>query len=168
MSVSRYLRLVMLAIIDMMCTTPLGVYSIYIGNKGVKLAPWVSWEETHYNFSYVGRIPALVWRSDRSFRTSVELSRWIPVICALLFFILFGFASEARKSYQTAFWAVLKVFGVRPEKPVLRGLACVSPLFFTYSHLISHVTEHGKNCRNHPFCLQKPPTHLSLSTLSSD
>jgi hypothetical protein len=108
----------------------------------VKLAPWVSWEETHYNFSYVGRIPALIWRSNRSFRTSVELTRWLPVLCALLFFILFGFASEARKSYQTAFWAVLKVFGVRPEKPSCERpcVRLVSNFRLQPSHISCHRT----------------------------
>ncbi|KAF8963261.1 STE3-like pheromone receptor [Flammula alnicola] len=114
MSISRYLRLVLLALIDMMCTLPLGIYSIYIGNKGVGLAPWISWEDTHFNFSRVALVPALIWRSDPSFQTSMELSRWLPVVCAFLFFALFGFAAEAKKHYKLAFWAVMKVFGIRP------------------------------------------------------
>ena len=118
MSVSRYLRLVLLTIIDIMCTVPLGIYSIYIGNKGVGLAPWISWEETHYNFSRVALVPSLIWRSDPSFQTSVELTRWLPVLCAFLFFALFGFAEEAKKHYKSAFWAVLKPFGVHPRPSV--------------------------------------------------
>lgn len=131
MNMSRYIRLMSLSIIDMMCTVPLGVYSIYIGNKGVSLAPWVSWEDTHFNFSRVGVVPSLIWRSDPSFQTSVELTRWLPVVCAFLFFALFGFASEAKKHYKMVFTLVAKPLGFGqppkvPPKTVLPGY--VSPV----------------------------------------
>lgn len=121
MTTSRYLRLVFLALIDIMCTVPLGVFTVYIGNKGVTLAPWISWEDTHFNFSRVGLFPALLWRSDPSIRTSMELARWLPVVCAFLFFALFGFAEEAKKNYRKAFWAVMKLFGVYPAPPKQKG-----------------------------------------------
>ncbi|EDR00817.1 STE3-like pheromone receptor [Laccaria bicolor S238N-H82] len=131
MNMSRYIRLMSLSIIDMMCTVPLGVYSIYIGNKGVKLAPWISWEDTHFNFSRVGVVPSLIWRSDPSFQTSVELTRWLPVVCAFLFFALFGFAAEAQKHYKMMFTFVAKPLGFGqppkvPPKAVLPGY--VSPV----------------------------------------
>ncbi|KAF8200240.1 STE3-like pheromone receptor [Pholiota molesta] len=117
MSISRYLRLVFLALIDMMCTLPLGIYSIYIGNKGVTLAPWISWEDTHFNFSHVGLVPSLIWRLNPSYRVSMELSQWLPIACAFLFFGLFGFAAEAKKHYKLVYWAVMKRFGVKPAPP---------------------------------------------------
>ncbi|EAU87370.1 pheromone receptor [Coprinopsis cinerea okayama7 len=116
MSPSRYIRLMLLAVIDMMCTVPLGVWSIYQGNKGVGLAPWISWEETHYNWYKVLQIPALFWRSDPSFVAAVEMTRWLPVFCAFLFFVLFGFASEARRRYVAAFWFCAKPFGLKPAE----------------------------------------------------
>ena len=147
MSVSRYLRLVLLSTIDIMCTVPLGIYSIYIGNKGVGLAPWISWEDTHYNFSRVALVPSLIWRSDPSFQTSVELTRWLPVLCALLFFGMFGFAEEAKKHYKSAFWAVLKPFGVDPRpsvpiSPMSKGsnnyvYVNWSPIFFSPNYNIT-------------------------------
>lgn len=118
MTISRYIRLVSFSIIDMMCTVPISIYSIYLGNKGVGLAPWISWENTHFNFSRVGLIPTIIWRSDPSFRQSVELTRWLPVVCAILFFILFGFASEAQRHYKLAFWAVMKLFGIHPHSAI--------------------------------------------------
>lgn len=108
------MRLVLLALIDIMCTVPLGIFSIYIGNKGVTLAPWISWEDTHYDFSRVGLVPSIVWRSNPAYRVSQELSRWLPVVCALLFFALFGFAAEAQKHYRLVFWYVMKAFGLKP------------------------------------------------------
>lgn len=92
----------------MACTVPLTAYSIYINNDGVTLEPWVSWSNVHYNFSFVEQIPALVWRSNHAFLISVELGRWIYPCCAIIFFLLFGFAEEARRHYRMAFSAIAK------------------------------------------------------------
>ncbi|KIJ64367.1 hypothetical protein HYDPIDRAFT_112368 [Hydnomerulius pinastri MD-312] len=111
LNTSRYLRLMLLAGIDMLCTIPVGIYSMYIANVGVPLEPYISWSNVHYGFSYVGLIPSIEWATDPSFRTSVELTRWLFPSCALLFFALFGFAGEARKNYSAAFFKVASLFG---------------------------------------------------------
>ena len=108
------MRLVLLALTDIFCTLPLGIYSIYIGNKGVTLAPWISWEDTHFDFSRVGLVPSIVWRSNPSHRVSLQLSQWLPIVCAILFFALFGFAEEAQKHYKLVYWTVMKRLGVKP------------------------------------------------------
>jgi pheromone a factor receptor len=115
MNASRYLRLMLLALVDIMFTIPLGAYTMYIGNKGVRLAPWISWEDTHFNFARVAQIPTLLWRSDTSFTISVELTRWLPIFCAFVFFALFGFAAEATKHYALTFWWIAKPFGFSPS-----------------------------------------------------
>lgn len=120
----------LLAITDMMFTIPLGVYSIYLGTRGVGLAPWISWEDTHYNFSRVQLVPALIWRSNPDVRNSVELTRWLFPISVFVFFGLFGFASEAQKHYRFVFWWVAKPLGFKPStaKPSAGTLPrCVIP-----------------------------------------
>jgi pheromone a factor receptor len=117
-NVSTYLRLMLLACTEMACTIPLGIYTVYISMKGIPINPWVSWEDTHYNFSRVVSIPAVIWRADPSFRTSVELTRWLFPACALLFFLLFGFAQEARKQYRKVFLAISKSCGPRSAPPL--------------------------------------------------
>ncbi|PBK68296.1 STE3-like pheromone receptor [Armillaria solidipes] len=138
LSVNRYLRLMILSLADMFCTIPLAIYTMYIGAKGVPLAPWISWEDTHYDFGRVGRIPALIWRTDRSYDITVELHRWIFVFCAFIFFALFGFASEAKKHYRMAFWAVAKRFGFKPkvQSPKMSLPRYFSPVgyFFPFAH----------------------------------
>lgn len=115
LNVSRYIRLMMLAVTDMLLTVPLGAFSIYLGTHGVELSPWISWDETHYNFSRVQLVPALFWRSDAAFQSSVELTRWLFVVSAFIFFALFGFAGEAQKHYKLVFWACVKPFGYKPS-----------------------------------------------------
>lgn len=108
----------MLALTDMMLTIPLGSFSIWFATHGVVLAPWISWEDTHFNFSRVQLVPAIIWRSDPWFRTSVELTRWLFVISAFVFFILFGFAEEAQKRYEFVLWALLRPLGFQSPASV--------------------------------------------------
>lgn len=123
MTPSRYMRLMALAVAEMLCTIPIGAYSIYINTAGVDLEPWISWSDTHYNFSFVEEVPAFEWMSNRSFTISVQMGRWVYPFSAFLFFALFGFAGEARKNYRLGYWWIAKRFGVVPpsertSKPV--------------------------------------------------
>jgi pheromone a factor receptor len=113
---SRYFRLMGLAGIELLLTIPWGCYSIYQnvyanGASEAGIHRWKSWSDTHYDFSYVGQYPALIWRVDHSTIVNIELSRWAVVICAFIFFGFFGFADEARKNYRLAFTSVAKKIG---------------------------------------------------------
>ncbi|KAJ4486624.1 pheromone receptor [Lentinula edodes] len=114
MNPSRYLRLMLLALIDIMCTIPIGTYSIYVSLNGVILNPWISWDDTHFDFGRVVLIPAVIWRGDFRTYTSLQITRWLPIVCAFVFFALFGFAEEAMKNYRRAFWFVTGKFNSRP------------------------------------------------------
>ncbi|EGN92607.1 hypothetical protein SERLA73DRAFT_79423 [Serpula lacrymans var. lacrymans S7.3] len=117
LNVSRYLRLMMLAVIEMMCTIPIGIYSMYISTQGVQLFPYISWANVHYQFSYVEQVPSVIWQSDPSYLVSVELTHWLFPICAILFFALFGFAGEAQKNYRAVFfWTANRVGYAPPVK----------------------------------------------------
>ncbi|KAF4611746.1 hypothetical protein D9613_004064 [Agrocybe pediades] len=116
LSISRYFRLMMLSVTDMVLTVPLGVFSIFFGTQGIGLAPWISWEDTHYNFSRVVEVPAIFWRGDPSYRISVELTRWLFVGSAFVFFALFGFAGEAQRHYSKLFWACAKRVGLEKKE----------------------------------------------------
>ena len=132
---NRYIRLMMLALSEMLFTVPISIYSIYIANKGVPIQPWISWADTHYDFSYVGQVPAVVWMSNPNFRLSVELTRWLFPAAGLLFFLLFGLGSEARKSYRSAFLRVAKFFGYKPASEIP---ANVPRKYVVSIHISSH------------------------------
>ncbi|KAL0575153.1 a-factor receptor [Marasmius crinis-equi] len=100
-----------LAFVDILCSLPLGAYVVYIGSHGLRLRPWISWADTHYDFGRIEQVPSLIWRNDPSAKISTELDRWIGVFCAFSFFALFGFANEAQKNYRLAFWYVARKFG---------------------------------------------------------
>ncbi|KAJ3808709.1 pheromone receptor [Lentinula aff. lateritia] len=125
---SRYLRLMLLAMIDIMCTLPLGIYTIYISLKGLPLAPWISWDDTHFDFAFVQLVPAVIWRSSFRTYTSIQITRWLPVVCAYVFFALFGFAEEALKNYRRAFWFFAGRFGFHPVSHGRKGKGALSTL----------------------------------------
>jgi len=95
---SRYIRLMLLGTIDAIASTAFQLW-ILIGifNEGVN--PWTSFKDIHADISVVLRSSAQQWRSG-SDAADIELSRWLWVICASLFFAFFGFSDEARKHYR--------------------------------------------------------------------
>jgi pheromone a factor receptor len=113
------MRLMLLALTDIMCTLPLGIYVMYSTGRGIPPAPWISWDDTHFDFGQVHTFFAFFWRNNYKLDVSLELTRWVPVFAGLVFFALFGFASEARKQYAKAFWFVVGLFGIR--RPVKKA-----------------------------------------------
>ncbi|KII83815.1 hypothetical protein PLICRDRAFT_119095 [Plicaturopsis crispa FD-325 SS-3] len=118
LTVSRYFRLMALAMTEIACTTPLAIFAIYLNANAQTMQPYGSWENVHFNFSRVEQVPAVLWRMNHLFVISVEMSRWVAPLCAFIFFGFFGFAEEARRHYAMAFWAVLKRVGFRPRVTV--------------------------------------------------
>ncbi|KAJ2929955.1 hypothetical protein H1R20_g7134, partial [Candolleomyces eurysporus] len=111
MTPSRYLRLMILSISIVTFAASAGVYNIYrFASSGLK--PWVSWDDAHSTFSTVRVFTAASWRAQSGLPIAVEATRWLPVVSALLYFLLFAFSSEARKQYNLISYGVLGYFGL--------------------------------------------------------
>ncbi|KAJ7790722.1 fungal pheromone STE3G-protein-coupled receptor, partial [Mycena leptocephala] len=96
---ARYLRLSALALTDLLLTTPLAIFTIYLNATATPIAPWISWSDTHFNFGRIEQIPHFLWAADTQSRIAVELTRWASPACGLAFFAFFGFGEEARRHY---------------------------------------------------------------------
>ncbi|KAG7085965.1 hypothetical protein E1B28_003490 [Marasmius oreades] len=96
-----YLRLMCLTGTDIVLTIPLSVW--FAATNSVDFVPWISWEETHHNFSRIQFVPAPLWEFDSDQVMALESTRWSVVMCGFLFFGFFGFTTEARKAYRTLF-----------------------------------------------------------------
>ena len=107
LTASRYFRLMALAGVELICTVPLSVFQIYLNATASPLSPWRSWADTHSNFSRVVLLPAVIWSHNRTFHIAVEVGRWAPVFCAVIFFLFFGFANECRNNYRKLSHSVL-------------------------------------------------------------
>jgi pheromone a factor receptor len=107
---SRYIRLMVISATEIIGTIPLG--TVYIV-KTVKLGvgPWRGWTFTHEDYSAVYQIPASVWKNDSYDVFALEMFRWSLVLCAFLFFALFGFANEARQHYHRVYTTIASRIG---------------------------------------------------------
>ena len=106
----RYWRLIALASVDFCLTVPLSIRAIVTGAlSGV--SPWVSWEDTHREYSHVVQIPRMVLDRSPVTVSSYEITRWTSVLCAFLFFGFFGFTDEARRNYRELATTIAKFFG---------------------------------------------------------
>lgn len=120
LTVNRYFRLMFLATVELLFNTPISSYGIYLNSTSETIQPWKSWANVHFDWLAVELIPAVLWRANHLTVISIELSRWSTIFCAVIFFVFFGFANEARKHYRLAYCAVAKRFGMQPP-PVSFG-----------------------------------------------
>jgi len=141
LSINRYFRLMALATLELLCTTPISAYGTYMNVTENPLQPWKGFADAHFNYSYIGQYPSVIWRLNSSVVITTELTRWSLVFCAFSFFAFFGFADEARKNYRKAFWAVAKHFGFHPPASVEASkYVSFHLLAHFYLFLISHIT----------------------------
>ncbi|KAJ7840617.1 GPCR fungal pheromone mating factor, partial [Mycena leptocephala] len=82
LNLNRYLHLMALASTDLLFTVPLATFVLYPNVAIAGLSPWISWADTHSNFSRVVQVPRICWRVDPYSAASVERA---TVACALLF-----------------------------------------------------------------------------------
>lgn len=101
LTVNRYFRLMALATIELLCTIPIATYFLYL-NASSGILPYNGWADLHFNWSHVGQFPATIWRLSHTTVVAQEMTRWLVVICAYIFFGFFGFAAEARRNYARA------------------------------------------------------------------
>ena len=106
-----------IATAELAFTTPIAAYGLYL-NATSTIYPWISFADTHFNYSHVDQYPTVIWKMSSSAIISFEFSRWSVVFCALLFFAFFGFADEARRNYNKFFAPVINlVRRVTPTRP---------------------------------------------------
>jgi len=96
-----------LACVELMCTTPISAFQIYLNATAYPLSPWRSWADTHSDFGRVVLLPEVIWIQNRTFHIAAEVGRWAPVFCAVVFFLFFGFANECRNNYHKLFRSTL-------------------------------------------------------------
>ncbi|KAI0702580.1 fungal pheromone STE3G-protein-coupled receptor, partial [Earliella scabrosa] len=121
LTLSRYFRLMALTTSSLLLIIPISAYGIYLNVTTQPLGPWRSWDDTHFDFGRVQHIPAIRWRANPQSVTVNELNRWLSPACAIIFFLWFGVASEARRNYRKAYWFVMGKFGVKPKSKTEKG-----------------------------------------------
>ncbi|TDL19560.1 STE3-domain-containing protein [Rickenella mellea] len=104
----RHVRLMCLASMDIAFTVPLSVWSLVDNIRNMD--PYVSWGDTHLDFSVIRTYPAIIWRSSAALHFIVEFHRWSVILCAVVFVAFFTFAEESLVPYGAVFCAGTKRF----------------------------------------------------------
>ncbi|KAL4259943.1 G-protein coupled receptor 4 family protein [Pleurotus pulmonarius] len=117
LTVSRYFRLMLLATIELVIGIPINAYGIYLNATSAPVQPWLGWADAHFDWYTIDTFPGVLWRSSARTIVTLELSRWLIVFCAFLFFGFFGFADEARKQYRLAYQFVAQKLGLLLPRP---------------------------------------------------
>lgn len=137
---NRYIRLMVISATEMLGTIPLGtVWIVKAAKLGV--SPWRGWTYTHENYSVVNQVPASIWKNDSNSVFALEMYRWSLVLCAFLFFALFGFADEARQHYRRVYTTIASGIGHSTATLLRSSQAYVvhSPCGFVYL-IATHVS----------------------------
>ncbi|PCH42926.1 putative fungal pheromoneG-protein-coupled receptor [Wolfiporia cocos MD-104 SS10] len=108
---NRYLRLMGLASIEMLCTVPLGIWSVTL-NAREPIYTWYGLANLHYDFSRVDQYPTIIWYNVPLARQAIVFDIWNIISCALVFFVFFGCAEEARRHYSLAISSVARKVGI--------------------------------------------------------
>ena len=96
---SCYFRLMALAFIDILGSTPLTTYA-FVRNLKAGIEPWTGWADMHSDYSTVLQFSSSVWKSLPDVVNELEFFRWLLVAFAFLNFAFFGFSEEARRHYR--------------------------------------------------------------------
>ncbi|KDQ50789.1 hypothetical protein JAAARDRAFT_185818 [Jaapia argillacea MUCL 33604] len=121
LSLNRYFRLMALASTEIILGIPLSCFLLYLNIVLNPIQPWRGWADTHFQFSAVDLVPKSHWSLNPAAAVSIEIVRWLPVVCAFIFFGFFGFALEAKRNYAILFWAIAKRFGYKPKMKASNG-----------------------------------------------
>jgi pheromone a factor receptor len=113
LNISRFIRLVALSLVEMFIAVPLTSWVLY--DNAVQPLKTLGWTELHFDWSrivYYVNDPTHIdlrladaahWQvvSSSQFEHS-QVTRWIPVFTAFLYFTFFGTQEEALSGYSAA------------------------------------------------------------------
>ncbi|KAI0078441.1 STE3-domain-containing protein [Panus rudis PR-1116 ss-1] len=114
LSLNKYYRLMVMATIEMLCTVPLGTYDLLGAVRSYY--PWNGFADLHLNFDRVSQYPHDLIRKNWGHAPTGTL--WYTNGCALIFFALFGFTSEARSFYGRVFLYLPRRLGLLTKNVV--------------------------------------------------
>ncbi|KAF9441475.1 fungal pheromone STE3G-protein-coupled receptor [Macrolepiota fuliginosa MF-IS2] len=113
LTTNQYLRLIAMAVTNMIWGTVLTSYNLYNNISG-GLRPWTTWDDVHSNWSRVDGWPQSILPPD--FRRIMMLLWWAMPVSSFIFFIFFGFGEETKKEYLGVWKGFTSVaFGGHPS-----------------------------------------------------
>lgn len=106
---SRYMRLMLFASLDVCFLFPLNLLFLYLTSEQA-FYEWKGLADLHFGFSFVGQVPASVWRASQSSINQVMITPTSSIAACFVFFAFFGLAKESRDHYRAAYYSLKKLF----------------------------------------------------------
>lgn len=106
-----------LSLTEMFFTIPFSIYFL-VNNLRNPQYPWVSWEDTHQNLSYVQYWPMILIETFPQVVMGLNINLWVTPLGGLSFFLWFGMPSEAGVEYMRVFGAFVQPFRMKSKPTV--------------------------------------------------
>lgn len=136
-SVSRinYIRILVLASIDIILTLPIGIVNIVLVVRDSQsfygyLPLYPGWTYDHTDWEPESFSPARLEAQGSLVTVQEYFGQWSPPVLAFAIFGLFGVTSEARASYYRVFCTVCGWLGWKPTPPALRARSSLEDIEF--------------------------------------
>ncbi|KAF8601912.1 fungal pheromone STE3G-protein-coupled receptor [Ceratobasidium sp. AG-I] len=113
-NISRYFRLMALSSTEMLFSLPFSIY-LLVNNLKNPQYPWISWEDTHQQFSKVVFWPMILIKAFPQVERVINISLWAAPVGGFVFFLWFGIAAESVVGYMSVFWVLVRPFGIKPR-----------------------------------------------------
>ena len=115
-----FCRIFALTLVDAVLTIPFSVTFIYFNTTIVPIHPYISWVDTHSNYSRVISVPSVLWRygyeTDPTggwFRFAIVWRNIMNPACALIFLAIYGTSMDIVWYYWDVIWRCLAWFGFK-------------------------------------------------------
>ncbi|KAJ7661863.1 pheromone A receptor-domain-containing protein [Mycena rosella] len=119
LTTSRYLRLMLMSIIQMIWSLSITSYILWFTLMAVPLRPWTSWADVHSNFSRVDTYPVAF--IPEVVLTSYYAAWWVLPASTFIFVAFFAFGHEAVEDYKRCFGIVRDFVLRRKPAPASKG-----------------------------------------------
>ncbi|KAJ7182461.1 pheromone A receptor-domain-containing protein [Mycena crocata] len=115
LTTSRYLRLMLMAILEMIWSITVTSYTLWFTTVSIPLRPYISWADVHSNFSRIDTYPTL-------FMPGIVVRAyyflwWLVPVSTFAFVAMFAFGRDAVEEYKKCFLAARKIVPVPWRKP---------------------------------------------------
>lgn len=128
---TRYLRLMLLAVVEMILTV--ASTSVALWSATLVLRPWTNWADVHWHFSRIAVFPKAIL-PQQTLIYYYALWWFIP-LSAFLFFAFFSFGEDAMREYGACFrWIRTHVFRQRLRETPIKAVKSL-PSRFVLSHV---------------------------------
>ncbi|KZT19582.1 fungal pheromone STE3G-protein-coupled receptor [Neolentinus lepideus HHB14362 ss-1] len=112
LSTARYLRLIMMAVVEMVIGIAFTAYTLWFNTPN--LQPWTSWADVHWHFSAIAQYPTVLL--PPAFLRAYTVLWWMVPISSFIFVIFFAFGEDAIAEYKACFlWISRNVLRRQPS-----------------------------------------------------